>query len=130
MTRAHRLTSVLLIASITLAAGASTGCSSMRPIRLATDPGDSTFPGVKAGDTVAVVLKDGRQDRFVVASVEGDSLISTAGPRYTRAEIVGIRRRSISALKTTLLVTGVAAGALFAIAAIAFATWDGPSLGL
>src|SRR5438094_3229163 len=69
---------VSCVAVITLVAVAfgSTGCTSMRPIALATSPTDAPFGKVKVGDSVSVQMKDGRRERFVVRGVEGDELVS------------------------------------------------------
>jgi serine/threonine protein kinase len=71
---------VLVIATVTSAAG----CHSMRTVRPAVAPNAPIFGGVHGGDTVGVLLKDGRKARFVVGSIDGETLVSNAGVRYAR----------------------------------------------
>ncbi len=98
-------------------------CTSMRIVRPAAVPGAPMFGKVKSGDRVSVVLKDGRRDQFTVASNDGDTIVSTAGPRYASADIVELKRRSISGIKTGLLAAGIGVGAFFAIAAALFVAY-------
>lgn len=100
---------------ITLAAVAfgSTGCSSMRPIPLATAPTDAPFAKVKAGDTVSVQMKDGKRARFVVNRVEEDELVSAHGVRYRSTDVLVLNRRSFSPIKTISLTAGIYAGLMF-----------------
>src|SRR4051794_23263610 len=90
---AYRLAVVVL--TLIAVAFASTGCTSMRRIPLTTDPSAlSGVHAVKAGDTVSVEMKDGRRERFRVDRIEGDALVSTRGMRYSRSDIVVLKRRA------------------------------------
>jgi hypothetical protein len=92
----------------------------MRPIALSTAPTDAPFGKVKVGDTVSVQMKDGKRERFVVRSVEGDELVSARGVRYRSADISVLKRRSFSPAKTSALAAGTFVGyVLLAVAAAA-----------
>ena len=119
MTRYLRVIACLLVCAMT---AASSGCTSMKTIKPAV-PGAPVFGKVKAGDTVQVRTQDGRSKRFVVQQVEPEALVAADGTRFTRAEIVGLQRRSFSGGKTGALAAGVAVGAFLAFLA-AFAASD------
>ena len=93
----------------------------MKPIRLNADPAGAPFGKLKAGDTIEVETRDGRHDRFAVQQLEGDTIVSPTGTRYTAAEISRLERRSFSGLKTTLLGGGIFAGVCLLLAAAAAA---------
>jgi uncharacterized lipoprotein YajG len=122
----RRLTASAVVFALMVGSNASTACTSMRTIKPVTNPGDTKSSGIKAGDTVSIRLKDGREEQFVVHELDSESLTSAGGVRYTRADITELKLRSSSPTKTILLITGVSAGVLLIIGAIAFATWDGP----
>ena len=128
MSPQQRLVGVLLVMAIAIPSSATSGCTSMKRIRVAA-PGALVFGAVKPGDVVAVRLEDGRQTAFVVGSIEGETITATSGERYERQQIQQLRRRSTSALKTSALIAGIAVGTFFAVAAVLFATWDGPFAG-
>jgi hypothetical protein len=113
----RRAIAVLLVVAV---AGSSGACTSMRLVPPAAAPGAAVFGKVKSGDTVAVLLTDGRRDIFQVASIDGDTIVSTAGPRYVRSDVVELKRRSISGIKTGFLAAGIGVGAFFALAAALF----------
>jgi hypothetical protein len=92
----------------------SVGCRAMRPVSLAADPAAPAFASIKVGETVDVETRAGKRIRFVVREVERDAIVSVEGARYTRAEIVQVKRRLISAKKTGWL----AAGLLYLLAII------------
>ena len=97
------------------------GCTSMRPVRGINAPSaPQEFANIKPGDRVDVEMKDGRQERFQVQSINGDALVSPSGQRYARTEMVQLRRQQLSHAKTWPLV-GVAVffGAVL-ISAIAY----------
>ena len=87
----------------------TTGCTSMKPVRLESAPA-APFGRVKAGDTVIVLTKDGRTDRFVVAEVIGSEIVSKSGGRYARDEVVKVERKSFSPTKTVFLGLGIYLG--------------------
>ena len=62
-------------------------------------------------DSVALQLRDGRKEKLKVQSLEGENLVATTGQRYSRGDIVELKRKSTSPLKTTLLIAGVAMAA-------------------
>ena len=99
----------------------------MQPIRLNAQPTTAPFGKVKAGDTVEVEIRDGRRERFVVQQIEGDTIVSPTGARYTVAEITRLQRRSFSGIRTALVGGGVFAGVFVVIAAAAaaaLASWE------
>ena len=57
-------------------------------------------------------MKDGRQERFVVRSVDGEELVSSSDVRYRATDIAVLKRRSFSPVKTTILAAGTIAGAV------------------
>ena len=105
------LTTFLLVV---LCANVSSGCTSMKRIHPVTDAGAAPFGPVKAGDSVALQLRDGRKEKLKVQSLEGENLVATTGQRYSRGDIVELKRKSTSPLKTTLLIAGIAMAAYFA----------------
>ena len=105
---------------VCLAAGGG-GCTSMKTIRPATALDAAPFGTLKVGDMVSVKTRDGASARFVVQEIAGDTLIAPAGGRYSRGEIVELKRRSFSTPKTAGLVGGVFAGMMLMWAAAAAA---------
>jgi hypothetical protein len=92
-------------------------CTSVKQIRPTTEPGRPAFGPVKPGDKVTLHLRDGRRVAVRVDQVYGDGIVSVEGIRYARSDITRIDRRSISAVKTTALVAGLAFG-IFVVAGI------------
>jgi hypothetical protein len=83
----------------------ATSCTSMHPVRAVSAPSaPKEFLDIKAGDRVSVEMTDGRRHRFKVQSVESDALISEGGERYTRAEMLQLKRKRFSHAKTWSLV--------------------------
>ena len=119
----HRVVAIVLIAAQLL----STGCTSMRPVRVAT-PAAPTYGEVKPGDTVMVQTPDGERSRFVVEQIDGDTLIARGGTRFPRDKVVHIWRRSFSGPKTVALIAGIGGGLLIVIG-IAVASAYGSLLG-
>jgi hypothetical protein len=96
-----------------LVTSAAAGCTSMKTIRPAGDPPSAPpFHGVQAGDIVSVETRDGRRDRFTVQQIDGDVLVADTGARYPHADIVQLRRRTFSPVRTALLIGGAAFGLL------------------
>jgi 3-dehydroquinate synthase class II len=93
----------------------------MKTLRI-EDPKASPFARLKAGDTVVVHTKDGKTDRFVVAAVHEDALVSVNGGRYQSDEIAKIERKSISVPRTVGLSIAVYLGVGLVAFAIAFAS--------
>ncbi len=119
MTTHQRLVACLLLCSLAMT---NAGCTTMKTVRPVTQPtGNATFGELKAGDTVSIRTKDGRESRFVVRQVDGDVVVAPDGVRYTSAEIVELKRRSFSGPKTAGLAAGIF-GAAFVIAAAAVAS--------
>lgn len=75
---------------------------------------------ISAGDTVEVETRNGRRTRFVVQRVDGDTLLSEEGERYSRDELVQVRREAFSRWKTALLIGAVVYGAVYTLVALAF----------
>jgi hypothetical protein len=109
-----RLIGPLLI--LVLAASAF-GCTTTKTIRPAADPSVPSFVNVKAGDTIIVHLRDGRQVQVIVQRVDTDGVVSMEGVRYARGDISHLRRRSVSGWKTGFAIGGAVAGA-YVVAAI------------
>ena len=77
----------------------------MRPVRAVSAPSaPKEFLDIKPGDRISVEMTDGRRDHFQVQSVDGDALISERGQRYTRAEMLELKRKRFSHAKTWSLV--------------------------
>lgn len=98
-------------------AAASLGCTSLKTIRPATPPDAPVFGNIKAGDTVVLLLHDGRSVQITVQRIEGGAIVSAEGVRYTAREIAQLQRRSFSGGKTALAIAGTVAGA-YLVAAI------------
>ena len=118
MSLRYRIIACLVICTLT---AATTGCTSMKTIRLNADPAASPFGTVKVGGTVEVATRDGRRERFVVQGIEGDAIVSPSGVRYTSSDIARLQRRSFSGWKTAGLVGGVYMGVFLVSAALAVA---------
>lgn len=85
--RLQRPVAVVLIGALLL----STGCTTMRPVRLAT-PSDPTYEQVKPGDTVMVETPGRERWRFVVEQIDGDAIVARGGTRFPRENIVRLWR--------------------------------------
>lgn len=96
-----RVTACLLVCGVI---AASVGCTSMKTVRPVTGALAPPFGKVKAGDTVEVQTPDGDRVRFVVDQVDDDAIISREGVRYTRADIVQLKRKSFNFWTTALLI--------------------------
>ena len=99
-----------------------TGCHSMRRVQPATTPGAPAFERIQHGDTVSLVMNDGRRARFVVASIEPDTLVSKNGERYARADMRELKQRHMSGVKTGLLIGGIVAGVVLVALGAAYAS--------
>jgi len=71
------------------------------------------FGGVKVGDTVSLEMNDGSRAQFVLARIEEDQLVSPKGERYRRTDIVALKRRAFSPIKTGILAAVAATIVLF-----------------
>lgn len=118
----QRVAAVIGLCSVLMPAA---GCTSMKHIRPATQPGAPMFGRLKAGDTVEFTTRDGRTARFIVQQVDGEVIIAPDGVRYTTAEIAQVKRRSFSGPKTAGLIAGIFAGALVVAAAAVASALDG-----
>ena len=112
----QRPVAVVLMGALLLA----TGCTSMRPVRVAT-PAEPTYGQVQPGDTVMVQTPDGERWRFVVEQIDGETIIARSGTRFPREQVVQLWRRSFSTPKTVGLIAGIAGG-LWVMIGIAMAS--------
>jgi hypothetical protein len=112
----------LLVISLVAFTAMSSSCTSMKRVTLSPAEGGSTFGRIRVGDTVAVQLSNGKEHRFVVAAIEGETLVARDGTRVRRSEILAAKLRSTSVIKTTFLVSGLAAGGFFLLAYVLFVT--------
>jgi hypothetical protein len=122
MVARQHVVAVIVLGSVLMPAA---GCTSMKPIRPATQPGAPTFGRLKAGDTVEITTRDGRTARFVVQQVDGEVIIAPDGVRYTTVDIAQVKRRSFSGPKTAGLIAGIFAGVLIVAAAAVATALDG-----
>jgi hypothetical protein len=112
----------LLVTCLVAFSATSSGCTSMNRVTLTPVEGGSTFGRIRVGDTVAVRVSNGTEHRFVVAAIDGETLVARDGTRIGRSEILEAKVRSTSVTKTTFLVSGLAAGGFFLLAYILFVT--------
>ena len=118
-----RIVATMLVCSVV---AASVGCTSMKTIRpVAPGRQETIFRDLKAGDTVWLRTRTGREARFVVQQVEADTIIAPDGVRYASADIAELKRRSFSGPKTAGLVAGIFGGVFIIIAAAAAAALGG-----
>ncbi len=111
MRSCQRLTAIVLAGTLATVSALSTGCSTMRPVAPVSAPtAPPAFRKIALGDTVAVQMRDGRRDKFQVAAIDGDTLVSKAGGRYQRADMVQLEHERIDRKRTWFLVGGIAAG--------------------
>jgi hypothetical protein len=100
-----------LAASAILALGlALTGCRTMRPVELNAVSAPKAFAGIEIGDLVAVEMNDGSQHRFEVKGIEGETLVSGAGKRYPRSEMLRLEHENVDPGRTAGLVGSIVAG--------------------
>ena len=110
---ARTLMAILMI--VTLPAG----CTSMRPIRGANAPtAPQAYRNISPGDHLWVEMRDGRRVQFRVQRADDQAIIAENGERYPRAEILTLKQRRFSHVKTWSLVGGVGVGVVFVIAAL------------
>jgi len=119
----QRLVACLLTCSVL---AGSVGCSSLKTIHPVTEPGAPVFGKVQAGDTVDLQTRNGQRVRFVVQQIQGETIVSPTGERYTRGDIVHLQRRSFSGWKTASLIGGTFLTAMVVIAAAAVSALGGP----
>jgi len=102
--RGHHLTTTTILALVLVLAG----CRTMRPIAVSGSAATTAFAGIEIGDLVMVEMRDGTKHRFAVGRIEGEALVSDAGRRYPRSEMVKLRHET--APKPAGLVGGIVAG--------------------
>ena len=98
------------------------GCTTFKPITGAASPqltNDLVARSIKAGDTVKIITKDGRDLKFKVEQVAAET-ISGENQSVSFQEIATLEKRKISGGKTTALCMGVA-GIVFVGVSIAVA---------
>jgi hypothetical protein len=126
-------TYMLKVIATALAITLTAGCTSMRPVRAVDAPSPpKQYTDIKPGDGVALKMKDGRRVRFKVQSVDGEALVSQAGERYPRAEMIELEHQQFSHAKTWSLVVGGVVFGLVVLYGIALASlydevWTGGS---
>lgn len=104
---------------------ATSGCTTFKPITGAANPqltDDLVARNIKAGDTVKIITKDGRDLKFKVDQV-GAETISGENQTVSFQEIAKLEKRKISAGKTTVLGLGVLGTVIVGVgvaAAVAF----------
>ena len=98
---------LLIACLLTCVALSATGCRTMKPVDLVADPAAPAFAMVKIGETVDVETRAGKRVRLVVGQVERDAIVSMEGVRYTRGEVVQLKRPSRWNAKTGWLIAGV-----------------------
>ena len=108
----------LLLSALVTSSMAMTGCTTMRTVKPTTSPVAPASWQVKAGDHVEVTVRDGRRVSFTVASVDASGIVGDNNTRYEATDIVFVRRREASVLKSTLLFFGVS----FVVMAVLAAT--------
>lgn len=89
------------ISAALLAAWILVSCTSLRPVR-----SDEVQRSLKAGDTVSVVTKDGRQAEFEIVAVTAEAIVGK-DQWIELADIAELQKREISAGKTAGLVGAV-----------------------
>ena len=99
----QRLLSAMLVCSLWVAAA----CRSMRTVDPVLDPAAPAFASVELGDTVEVQTREQKRIRFVVREVDNDAIVSVDGARYTRGEIVQLKREAVSGSRTVWLTIGL-----------------------
>ncbi len=104
--RGHYLTTTTILALVLALAG----CRTMRPIAVSGSTATTAFAGIEIGDLVTVQMRDGTEHRFAVSGIEGEALVSDAGRRYPRSDMMKLEHESIHAGKTITLVGGIVAG--------------------
>jgi len=111
----------LLVSALVTSSVAMTGCTSMRPVKPMTNPAGPASWKVKTGDHLEVRLRDGRRVSFTVASVDASGIAADDGTRYEARDVIAVKRRKFSVLKTSLL--GLGGFLVFvAIAALSYAS--------
>ena len=100
------------------------GCTSVRTINPATAPTGAAFEHIDTGDTIAILLGDGRSLKIVVEWVEADAIVSQEGVRYAKSDIRQLQRRSFSGWKTGVLIGGIVFGAYVAAGLAVVSAYD------
>ena len=101
-----------LVALFTASALVGSGCTSMHQVPVVAPGLSLTTPMVKPGDNVRVTMRDGRRAQFTVGQVEASAITARGGERYATDQIATVERRTVSAVKTTVLIGGVLGGVL------------------
>ena len=113
-----RWISMLLVISIFTAS-----CTSMKPVKL-----DQVQTGLKQGDVVKVVTKDGRTFELEIVSVTPEAIVGK-DQRIEFADIMRVEKRGIDAGKTAALGAGVLAVGLITLFFVGLAAAD-PALAM
>lgn len=93
------------------------GCTALRPVQAIDAPAPPrTYLDIKVGDRVDVEMKDGRRERFRVASVDAEAVVSPSGQRYARTDMRRLERQRFSHARTWPL---VAVGGFLVLVALA-----------
>ena len=95
-----------LHASVLVCSITASGCSTVRVIDPVTNPAEPAFARLEVGDTVEVQTRAGVA-RFVVREIDRDSIVAADGTRYSRGEILQLKRQTTSGVKTTWLIVGI-----------------------
>ena len=123
--RAIRAVCIIQLVCALIAAVASNGCTSMRRAPVVAAAPQPLSWRVSPGDEVRVSMRNGQSAQFTVQTVESAAIIARDGTRYNLTDIVSVERRSLSGVKTTLLVVGIVCGALLLFVAAAQAALVG-----
>jgi hypothetical protein len=100
---------------------AASGCKTYTPVSKAGSPQftrERVAEDLKAGDTVKIITKDGRDLKFKVEQI-GAETISGENQSVPFPEIARLEKRKVSAGKTTALGLGVTATVAVILGAIA-----------
>lgn len=102
----------------------ASACATFRPLPPPTSSAPH-FSGLHSGDEVLLTLHDGRQVEIEIERVEGGTLVSGEGVRYTPAQIANVQVRRVSPIRTALLVGGLVAAAYATLMIFVGLIWTG-----
>lgn len=114
-----------LVAVVTVSALLGSGCTSMHKLAVVAPGPSQATTTVKAGDHVRVTMRDGRTAQFTVEKVDDLAITGRGGEKYATEEIVTLERRSLSAVKTSVLIVSVVGVAYLILYAIAVGSLAG-----
>ncbi len=101
---------------VLLAALLSASCTTFAPVKRGDLPS-----GLKAGDTVRVLTRDGREQQFEIIRVEPDAIVG-ARERVELADVALLEKREIHVAKTVGLTLAIVGAAAFVTLIITLAT--------